>query len=421
MFRPHALLLLVALAFVPLCGGCQRQFPRGSSHHASYTPPDAFPAVTPQPAVTAANAFGFHLFHKLTGATADNVFISPTSLMLALAMTYNGAGGETKAAMAKTLQVSGISVTDLNQQLSELQESLQTGNRRVQVEIANSLWASQGFTFRPEFVKICDASYAARVQTLDFRSGRALKTINGWAKKSTHGLIPAIVTPEDLNQGDLLLMDAVYFKGKWSNEFEKYITRQADFTLLDGKRKSVQMMEREGDYLYTEDDRLQAIALPYGDGRMNMIVVLPREEQGLPALQDKTSDETWKQLMGKMTKREGTIGLPRFEIGYERYLNEALKALGMGVAFTPTGDFSLMGDDIMGLAFVKHKTLLRVTERNTEAAAIAPSSVVTAAPPPTAFDMRVNHPFLLGILDTKTGSVVFLGSVSDPQETRAGE
>ncbi|MHB8994776.1 MAG: serpin family protein [Armatimonadota bacterium] len=421
MSRPRTLLPLILVALVLSCAGCQN---RRHSSHATYYPPDALPPVTPKPAVTAANAFGFNLFHKLAGAGTDNVFISPSSLMLALTMTYNGAGGETKAAMAKTLQVSGIPLEDLNKQLSALHNSLQTGNEQVQVEIANSLWASRGFEFKPQFVNLCDAFYYAPVRTLDFGSPEVLKTINGWANEKTHGLIPTIVTPQDLSRGALLLLDAVYFKGKWSNPFEEDDTQRADFTLSGGKRKPVHMMERTGYYLYSEDERQQTIALPYGDGRMNMIVVLPRDEQALPALQGAVNDQTWRESLGKLAKRLGMLKLPRFELAYEAYLNDALKALGMGGAFAPTGDFSQMGDGLMGLAFVKQKSFLRVTEKKTEAAAIAGAPAAPGAPPAPAaeaFEMIVDHPFLLGIVDTRTGALLFLGGINDPKETRAGE
>lgn len=386
-------------------------------------PPDALPTVSPQPAVAAANIFGFNLFHKLT-QKPENVFISPTSLMLALAMTYNGAGGETKTEMAKVLQVSGLPIADLNSQLAALQQDLPQADPQVQVEIANSLWASKGFAFKPPFVKVCQDSYQATLDSLDFGSPRALATINGWANDKTHGLIPEIVTQQDLAQAALLLMDAVYFKGKWSNPFEEEDTHHQDFALLNGQTKTVQMMEREGEYIYAEDGRLQAIALPYGSGRMNMIVALPRDKQGLPALQKATDDKAWRSLLKRMAKREGTIKLPRFEIAYEAYLNEALKALGMTTVFG-SADFSPMADGLDFLSFVKHKSYLRVTEKKTEAAAVTVAGPGMAPPPPPVdagpFEMIVDHPFLLGIVDTQTGALVFLGGIVDPKETRAGE
>ncbi|MEI6503582.1 MAG: serpin family protein, partial [Armatimonadota bacterium] len=376
----------------------------------------------PQPAVTAANVFGFNLFHKLTTDKPANVFISPTSLMLAMAMVYNGAGGETKTEMAKALQVADIPVGDVNQQLAALQTGLRTGDKDVQVEIANSLWASNGYSFKPPFVKLCDSYYQATVDALDFTTPQAMAKINGWANEKTHGLIPEIVTRQDLGQAALLLIDAVYFKGKWANPFHEEKTKRQTFTLPGGRTKTVEMMERFGGYVYAEDRQLQAIALPYGTGRMNMIVVLPRNPEGLPALQAATGDKAWRALLKRMTKRDGTIRLPRFEIAYEGYLNDALKALGMGVPFTK-GDFSAMGDGIVGLGPVKHKSFLRVTEKKTEAAALTapPMPGGPAMPRPELFEMTVDHPFLLGIVDTQTGALVFLGGIVNPQETRAGE
>jgi serpin B len=390
-----------------------------------YTPPDALSVAPPQPAVAAANAFGFNLFHKLTEGRTENVFISPTSLMLALAMAYNGAAGETRKALATALQVSDIPLNDLNGQLAALQRSAQEGEENVQVGIANSLWADKGFPLKSDFTKLCETYYDANARNVNLHSSRARRTINAWAEKETRGLIPEVLTPQDLAQAALLLVDVVYFKGKWSNPFKEEDTAQAQFTLPGRGQKPVQMMKREGDYIYTEDERLQAIAMPYGTGRMNMIVVLPRDKQGLPALQKAIDDKTWPVLLGKMVKRGGVIKLPRFEMMYEAYLNDALKALGAALAFGPGADFSGLSEVQSWIEFVKHVSFLRVTEKKTEAAAVsAANTTITAPPPPPPsgpFEMIVDHPFLLGIVDTKTGALLFLGAINDPKETRAGE
>jgi serpin B len=391
--------------------------------HPAHSSPYALPLAQASPAVAAANAFGFNLFHKLTAGKPDNVFISPTSLMLALAMTYNGAGGQTQAEMARVLQISGIPTRDLNKQLSTLQKALHEDDTQVHLEIANSLWANNGYSFKSPFAKLCNDSYDATLDSLDFSSPQALNTINGWASDKTHGLFPHIVTQQDLSQAALLLIDAVYFKGKWSNPFNQEYTHQAPFYLLGGKKKTVQMMTNSDAYIYTHGERLQAIALPYGDGRMAMIVVLPRGKRGLPALQESMTEKTWQTLLKRMRLAEGTIKLPRFEIDYEAYINHALEALGMRAAFTSGADFSAMADGIPGLAFVKHKSYLRVTEKKTQAAAASIGAPAAAGGPGMMgpFQMTVDHPFLLGIVDTQTGALVFLGGIVDPRETRPGE
>lgn len=414
MIRSLALLTLVVVALLPLCTGCE-------DDKDAYMPPNALPAITPQPAVAASNTFGFSLFHKLTTDKPQNVFISPTSLMLALAMTYNGAGGQTKIEMAKALQISGIPVDDLNRQLSELQKDLQDADRDVQVQIANSIWASRNYRLKTPFADLCRQSYGATLDTLDFGSPFAAIAINRWANRKTHGAIRTIVRANELPQTALLLLDAVYFKGKWSNPFKVKSTRPAEFTLLGGQRKTVQMMARYGSYIYAEDGGLQAVALPYGTGRMNMIVLLPRDKQGLPALLKAMDDTAWRSLSRRMGRLEGMVKLPRFQIAHEAQLDEALKTLGMATALDH-GDFSGIADNLPGLSRVKQKTYLRVTEKKTEAAAISlfeMKSAESIAPQP--FQMIVDHPFLLGIVDTKTGATLFLGAIVDPQETRAGE
>ncbi|MEN6304479.1 MAG: serpin family protein [Armatimonadia bacterium] len=416
MLKPNRWTLCLSSLVCLIFCGCQLE----SESHCST--PATFPKMQPEPAVVAANAFGCDLFRKLA-TDEKNVLLSPTSLMLALSMVYNGAGGETKTAMAGTLHVSDIPTEDLNRQLVALQRALQAPDNQVQLDIASSLWARQDLVFRPQFAKLCDRQYHASLQALDFLSPGAAEEINAWAAEKTKGRILEIVDQSDLVEAGALLLNAIYFKGQWSNQFSPWETKEADFTLPTGKTKKVRMMRQYEEYVYGEDSRRQAVALPYASGRLNMIIVLPRDRKGLPGLLKTMGYEAWQKLLAGMTKLQGTVGLPRFEVACKLRPEAALKALGMGAAFRYDADFSAISPDIQGLTFVRHNTFLRVIEEGTEAAAVGGPGLAPGmppVPPVPPFEMIVNHPFLLAVVDSQTGALLFLGAIDDPQEAPTG-
>ena len=362
--------------------------------------------------------FGFNLFAELLGEKpSENVFISPSSVAFALAMTYNGAAGETRQAMAKALEVEGISLDELNAANAALMASLMEAEPGVELSIANSLWAKAGFEFKADFMTANRQFYSAEVTALDLLDPGASKTINGWVSKNTKGKIPRIV-PDRLDPLTILLIiNAIYFKGLWDDPFEEGFTKEHPFTLLDGAKKAVQLMTQSGDYPYFEGDGLQAISLPYKDKRVSMIIFLPDEDSSLSELCGKLNAETWETWVSRLSKRTGSIGLPRFRVEYEAGLNDALKALGMGVAFTDNADFGALCDDPARISEVKHKTFVEVNEEGTEAAAATVVGMVaTAAPMQPPFRMVVDRPFFCAIRDNETGTVLFMGAIVEPGE-----
>ncbi len=373
--------------------------------------------------VQADNEFGLKLFSELfEQKPEDNIFISPTSIAMALAMTWNGAEEETRDAMAEVLGISGIEVLDVNIANSSLLAALKTADPKVQLEIANSLWGREGIPFSEKFTQTNVEHYEAKVTDLDFADPKAPDIINAWVKEKTHDKIERIVgkiDPLDV----LFLINAVYFKGKWTNEFDKDLTQDQDFHLLDGSTKQYPMMRREDDYLYYEDDGFQAISLPYGDERFSMLVFLPGSETGLEAFVQGLNPENWNLWLDRMSMMEGEIVLPRFKLEYEKTLNDALSALGMGIAFDPSqADFYGMLDAPIDMAFyisqVLHKTFVEVNEEGTEAAAVTSVVMALSAMPmeKETFTMVVDRPFFYAIRDERTGAILFLGTVTDPTQ-----
>ena len=367
--------------------------------------------------VDANTKFGFKLFQEVLKQDSNkNVFVSPTSIAIALSMTYNGASGETQQGMAKALELQGMSLQDINQANETLKSSLEKADPDVQLSIANSLWAKQGNPFKPEFIQSNQQFYKARVTELNFASPDAAKTINGWVKENTRGKIDQIVNqiqPEDV----LFLINAVYFKGNWSKQFDKTQTAERPFYLSNGSQKQHPMMSQSGKYRYYENDSFQAVSLPYGKGRLSLYVFLPKKDTTLGAFQQQLSLENWQQWMNQFQMRTGSVQLPRFKFDYDIQLNSALKALGMESAFNAGANFSNMTSASVAIDQVKHKTFVEVNEEGTEAAAATSVGVMlTSAQMPTQpFEMVVDRPFFCAIRDNQTGTLLFMGSIQEPK------
>lgn len=369
--------------------------------------------------VTASTKFGFKLYAEIAKQDAGkNVFISPASIASALAMTYIGAVGETKEAMARVLETQGMTHAELNQAYAQLKAALESPDPNVQLSIANSLWAKKGITFNPEFLQRNKQFYGAEVTALDFGDPGAPKTINSWVAGKTKGKIDKIVDNID-PQSILFLINAIYFKGKWADEFDKAKTREEAFTTAGSQQKRHPMMHQSGKYRYNEGSDFQAVSLPYAAGRVSMYIFLPAKGTSLAEFQKKLTATTWEAWMKEFRETPGDIAVPRFKIEYEIGLNDALKALGMGVAFDPDrANFTgiVQGAENAFISRVKHKTFAEVNEEGTEAAAATSveMSVTSAMRPQKSFRMIIDRPFFCTIRDNKTGTVLFMGSINDP-------
>ncbi|MCI0690951.1 serpin family protein [candidate division KSB1 bacterium] len=369
--------------------------------------------------IAANTQFGFKLFDQLAKQDAGkNIFVSPSSVAFALAMIYNGASGETQQAMAKALEVNGMSLQELNRANAALQAMLASSDPKVQLNVANSLWARKGVTFKPEFIKRNQEFFAAEVSDLDFALPSAPTTLNDWVSQKTNGKIDKIVEtiPSD---AILYLINAIYFKGNWAQQFDKSKTKTDRFTLLNGAKKQHPMMSQTGRYRYLENDEFQAIGLPYGAGSMSMYVFLPGKNSDLNKFMADLNAAKWESWMSQLRSQEGNITLPRFKLEYEVVLNNALKSLGMESAFDPQrANFREMcaasPSANVFIGEVKHKTFVEVNEEGTEAAAVTSGGMrATAFIPP--FNMVVDRPFFCTIRDNQTGTVLFMGLVVEPK------
>lgn len=368
----------------------------------------------------ASSRFSFKLYDQLlTSRKTDNTFASPASVMLALAMTYNGANGTTREAMARTLALEGMSLEEVNRAFADLKSALAPDDPKIQLKIANSLWVRNGFVLNPAFIARNKQHYGAEIANLDFANPSAAKTINSWVSKNTDGKIEKIV--DQISDGDMLfLINAIYFKGQWQFEFKKESTKPEVFKLAGGKQKELPMMSQSRSFLYFKGKDFQSVALPYGGGRVSMYVFLPDEEKGLDEFEKDLTPENWDLWLRSFQLNPGDLMLPRFKVEWESGLNEALKELGMGEAFDPSrADFSQMAKVKPGDLFiseVRQKSWCEVNEEGTVAAAVTSVGMTTTSlpAPREKFVMKVDRPFFFAIRDNFTGVVLFMGSIRNP-------
>jgi serpin B len=364
--------------------------------------------------VAANTKFAFNLFHTLSQQQPNkNIFISPTSVALALSMTYNGVSGETKQEMTKVLELTGMTPQEINAANQNLQNSLQKIDPTVQVLIANSLWAQQGFSLKPEFLQTNQEYYQANVTELDFINPQAPSIINNWVSQKTQGKIDRIV--EEISPDEVLfLINAIYFKGNWETPFDRSQTTNKTFYLTDSSSKQHPMMSQMGSYRCYETDTFQAVSLPYGKkGALSMYIFLPNSNTNLATFSQQLTPENWNKWMQEFRGKNGMIEIPRFKMEYEVQLKDTLIALGMAEFFGGLKtDFSPMTDSQVAVGSVKHKAFVEVNEEGTEAAAV---TVIELERSTTGFEMNVNRPFFCAIRDNTTGTILFMGTIVDPQ------
>ena len=372
--------------------------------------------ATEQTLVKADNSFGLNLFQQvLQGEKDRNVFISPLSVSMALSMTYNGADGITREAMARALQLRSMTLESINQANKSLIELLTGLDTAVQFTIANSIWYREEFRAEPAFLDLNKKYFNAEVAGLDFGNPGTPQVINRWVEKNTNGKISKIVGQIDpLTM--MILINAIYFKGIWTDEFDKKKTHDSPFTLTDGTTQTCSMMFQDDSFPYYEDSVLQAIDLPYGSGHYSMTILLPRPEIDLDSFLVRLTARKWDKIMSGLAESEGEVYLPKFKLEYELSLNDALSALGMGIAFDAAkADFTgICKGGKLFISEVKHKTFVDVNEEGTEAAAVTSVVMALSAAMPAGFVMRVDRPFMFVIRDHHSGTLLFMGKIVEP-------
>jgi serpin B len=365
--------------------------------------------------IDANTRFAFNIFKRLVIEDKDqNIFISPLSILLALAMTYNGAAEETSLAMADAMEFSGMDLEELNQGFSDLMVSILNGDSEVEMSIANSIWQRMDFDAKEDFIDINKKYYNSGVRKLDFSDPKAVDTINGWISDATKEKITEMldaIPPAAV----MYLINAIYFKGDWTYPFEEDATYDDDFYLAGGSTKKVPMMNITEHFKYGKGDDHAVIRLPYGQEKFSMYIILPDEGTGIDSIIEGMDEERWNQIIGSLSDREVILSMPKYKMEYGvKLLNDSLTELGMGIAFGPGADFTGISTGIF-ISRVLHKAVIEVNEKGSEAAAATIVEMVESAMPAEEIvEFIVNRPFIFTISDDRTGSILFMGKVMEP-------
>lgn len=362
-------------------------------------------------------AFEFfaNVFNEEAADKDDNFMVSPLSLSMALAMTWNGADAETKQAMQKVLRLDGYSDEEVNEYYKKLREALLKTDPSTKLAIANSIWTNKNVVIDSDFIKVNQDYFNSVVKSVDFADSKTVNELNQWAAENTNNLIDHVIDETD-PMALMYLMNAIYFKGVWTSEFDAKNTTKKPFFYMNGKSKNVDMMHQKTDFNYTENQLLQMVELPYGNQAFSMLVLLPKEGKMLAdIISDLQKGDSWTALASGLRKSEVDLYLPKFKTEYSKRLNDALINMGMGIAFDPSrADFSRMSDHDAFISFVDQFTYISTDEVGTEAAAVTVVGIeLTSYQPPRTVTFNANRPFIYIIQENSTGSILFMGAVKD--------
>ncbi|HWQ88713.1 MAG TPA: serpin family protein [Desulfitobacteriaceae bacterium] len=423
MKRRYHIFLTVFLSLVLALSGCAAADVSGQATdlmagiQASEQP--AGPVQPDENIRQAINRFSAALF-QVSAENKGNIMISPASVYLALAMTLNGADGETKAALLKVLTDQGLTVDMINKGCRDWMTLLTKTGSKTTLVIADSIWYDQNFSPSKPFLQTNADYYAAGVRKLDFKDKGTPAIINDWVKEATNGTIDKIV--ESINPDIVMyLINAIYFKSDWQAPFEQNETRNQTFNTPNGAVETA-FLHRNGKMGYFSGHDASGIMLPYDDGQYAYFALLP-DGQMTPrewlARQEQSS--LLANIAGMMSQKADftvELAMPKFESRYDDSLRNELTRLGLEIAFDPNrADFSQMNEQHTKNLFIseiKHKTFVRVDEKGTEAAAVTSVEVGTTAIPVSDKQLTFDRPFLYGIMDLKTGTPLFLGIMEDP-------
>jgi serpin B len=365
--------------------------------------------------------FALDLYRELK-ETSGNLFFSPYSISTALAMTYAGARENTAKQMADVLHFPS-GQKEVHPAFSRLETLLNEVQDRgdIQLNIANSLWPQEGYPFLEEYLALVKKYYGVVITPLDYKGDaeKARIIINQWVEEKTKDKIKNLLQPGILDAVTrLVLVNAIYFKGNWASQFDEKRTKADTFYLMAGRTMQTPLMAQKQEFAYGEEEFLQVLELPYVGKSLSMIVLLPKEKDGLPALEKRLTAANLRMWTSMPRKQEVQVFLPRFKMTSQFSLGKTLGAMGMRDAFNPDkANFSGMDGRLnwLYIGAVIHKAFVDVNEQGTEAAA-ATAVVMKIRMALQQPIFRADHPFIFLIRENSTGSILFLGRVMDPSQ-----
>jgi serpin B len=369
-------------------------------------------AETAKSVVDANNQFAFDLYNQLK-QDGGNVFYSPFSIETALAMTYEGAKGETADEMQKVLH---FPLENRQASFAKIINEINAGSNDYQLKTANALWAQKDYPFLDSYFNLVESYYGGNVTNLDFKADteNSRQTINNWVAEQTNDKIKDLIPAGMLSPAArLVITNAIYFKGKWIKQFEKKDTQEKDFKLSTGSTAKVQMMQLFGEeFNYTETENLQVLEMPYKGDELSMLILLPRGN--IESIESELNAGNLSLWRNSLKTEDVDMFIPKFKFETKYMMKQMLVNMGMQTAFLDNADFSGMTGQIdLKISEVIHQAYVAVDEEGTEAAAATGVVFITSAYKPVKV-FNADHPFIFIIQQKETGNILFMGRVENP-------
>ena len=369
--------------------------------------------------VAANTDFAVDLYMELCKSEPSNIFFSPVSISLALAMAYLGACENTAAEMKQTLKLTALSDEDVHEAYKEMNQVLQGGSSYT-LRTANRIFARKSYTFLQDFLDATKKFYNAEAQVVDFAGDAegSRKTINSWVEDQTASKIQNLLPDGSLDATTaMVLVNAIYFKGDWLEKFNTKFTKSEKFNVTVANAVDVQMMFQQEKMPFGMNEELdcQIVELPYVEKELSMFIILPNQVNGLGELEKKITSDVLQKLTSEMGEVEVKLSLPKFKLEHQFSVKDKLVARGMKDFFTAgKADLSKMdGTKQLYASDVIHKAFIEVNEEGSEAAA-ATAVMIALMCMPIVMDFNADHPFLFFIRDNRSKGILFMGRLANP-------
>ncbi|MCW5910206.1 MAG: serpin family protein [Cyclobacteriaceae bacterium] len=366
--------------------------------------------------VNSSNDFAFTLFEKLQNNDKPNRFLSPLSIGIALGMTLNGAEGETRQGILNTIQFGNLTEAEVNKGYYDLVNRLSGMDRTVSMNIANSVWHRKELSVKPAFKSVIESDYKGTVQGLDFSSSKSIDIINGWIEDKTNDKIKDVI--QEIS-GDLVmfLINAIYFKGDWTYQFDKAKTEEGDFYLENNSVVQTPMMRSDKVTVSLfAHEKFNLIGIPFGNRQFEFSVLLPHDSYKTEDIIPELNAGSFSEWTSQSHEQTVELRMPKFKMKWNKTLNNELSSLGMAQAFSGSAQLPHFFENPLSLriGFVDHHSFLEVNETGAEAAAVTVVGVFTTSLPAQPPIIVLNKPFIFLIREKHSGTILFIGQLKDP-------